>query len=159
MRARLDELSSELEALRGQVIALQKRVAGAERVAPTPTSPPPPVPPMASTARPIPPLPVAPVPTFETKQPPSRPAASVASGPAAPEPIGAPEPPPDPASAPGFDWESMLGVRGAAWLGGVTLVIAALFFAKWSIDQGFFSPVIRFGTMLLAAPPPSSGPS
>ena len=149
MRARLDELSSELEALRGQVIALQKRVAGAERVAPTPTSPPPPVPPMASTARPIPPLPVAPVPTFETKRPPSRPAASVGSGPAGPEPIGAPEPPLDLASAPGFDWESMLGVRGAAWLGGVTLVIAALFFAKWSIDQGFFSPVIRFGTMLL----------
>jgi Predicted membrane protein (DUF2339) len=43
----------------------------------------------------------------------------------------------------------MLGVRGAAWLGGVTLVIAALFFAKWSIDQGFFTPVIRVSTMLL----------
>ena len=69
---------------------------------------------MASTARPIPPLPFAPVPTFETKRPPSRPAASVGSGPAGPEPIGAPEPPPDPASAPGFDWESMLGVRGSA---------------------------------------------
>ena len=38
----------------------------------------------------------------------------------------------------------------AAWLGGITLVIAALFFAKWSIDQGFFSPVIRVALMLLA---------
>ena len=44
----------------------------------------------------------------------------------------------------------MLGVRGAAWLGGVTLVIAAAFFAKWSIDQGFFSPTIRIAMMLLA---------
>jgi uncharacterized membrane protein len=52
-------------------------------------------------------------------------------------------------SAPSFDWESMLGVRGAAWLGGVTLVIAAIFFAKWSIDQGFFTPVIRVSTMLV----------
>jgi uncharacterized membrane protein len=61
-----------------------------------------------------------------------------------PEPADAPPPPP------GFDWESMLGVRGAAWLGGVALVIAALFFAKWSIDQGFFSPVIRIVMLLVA---------
>jgi uncharacterized membrane protein len=44
----------------------------------------------------------------------------------------------------------MLGIRGAAWLGGITLVIAALFFAKWGIDQGFFSPVIRVTLMLLS---------
>lgn len=44
----------------------------------------------------------------------------------------------------------MLGVRGAAWMGGITLVIAAAFFAKWSIDQGFFSPTIRIAMMLLA---------
>ena len=45
----------------------------------------------------------------------------------------------------------MLGVRGAAWLGGITIVaIAALFFAKWSIDQGFFTPPIRVATMLVA---------
>ena len=51
---------------------------------------------------------------------------------------------------PVWDWESLLGVRGAAWLGGITLVIAALFFARWSIEQGFFTPVIRIGIMLLA---------
>jgi uncharacterized membrane protein len=50
---------------------------------------------------------------------------------------------------PAFDWERLLGVRGAAWLGGITLVIAALFFARWSIDQGFFTPVIRLASMLL----------
>jgi len=49
-----------------------------------------------------------------------------------------------------WDWESLLGVRGAAWLGGITLVIAALFFARWSIEQGFFTPVIRIAIMLVA---------
>lgn len=44
----------------------------------------------------------------------------------------------------------MLGVRGAAWLGGITLVLAAAFFAKWSIDQGYFSPTIRIALMLMA---------
>jgi uncharacterized membrane protein len=59
------------------------------------------------------------------------------------------EPPPTPAS-PSFDWEQLLGVRGAAWLGGITLVISALFFAKWTIDQGFFTPVIRVAVLMLA---------
>ena len=34
--------------------------------------------------------------------------------------------------------------------GRITLVIAALFFARWSIEQGFFTPVIRIAIMLLA---------
>ena len=69
--------------------------------------------------------------------PPAPPRPPRVTPPAFQEPGDTPPPPP------GFDWESMLGIRGAAWLGGVALVIAALFFAKWSIDQGFFSPVIR----------------
>ena len=35
-------------------------------------------------------------------------------------PAGPPAEPPPPPAAP-FDWESMLGVRGAAWVGGITL--------------------------------------
>jgi uncharacterized membrane protein len=44
----------------------------------------------------------------------------------------------------------MLGIRGAAWLAGITLVIAALLFAKWSIDQGFFTPPIRVALLAVA---------
>ncbi|MEZ5285369.1 MAG: DUF2339 domain-containing protein [Vicinamibacterales bacterium] len=65
-------------------------------------------------------------------------------------PADAPPPAPPPPESPRFDWESLLGIRGAAWLGGITLVVAAIFFAKWSIDQGFFSPTIRIALMLVA---------
>jgi uncharacterized membrane protein len=42
----------------------------------------------------------------------------------------------------------MLGVRGAAWAAGFTLVLTALFFAKYSIDQGYFTPPIRVAMMI-----------
>jgi hypothetical protein len=42
----------------------------------------------------------------------------------------------------------MLGVRGAAWAAGFTLVLTALFFAKYSIDQGYFTPPIRVALMI-----------
>ena len=53
-------------------------------------------------------------------------------------------------AGPSFDWESLLGLKGAAWLGGITLVITSLFFAKWAIDQGFFGPTLRFATLVVA---------
>jgi uncharacterized membrane protein len=58
------------------------------------------------------------------------------------------EPPPPP-QAP-FDWESMLGVRGAAWVGGITLVITALLLAKLGYEHGFFTPILRVTAMILA---------
>jgi len=59
-------------------------------------------------------------------------------------------PPPAPPAGPAFDWESLLGVRGAAWLGGITLVIASVFFAKWAIDSGYVTPELRIATLVLA---------
>ena len=44
----------------------------------------------------------------------------------------------------------MLGIRGAAWLAGITFVIAALFLAKLGYDQGFFTPILRVTAMVLA---------
>jgi uncharacterized membrane protein len=62
-----------------------------------------------------------------------------------------PEPPqPSVPAGPAFDWESLIGLKGAAWLGGITLVITSLFFAKWAIDQGYFGPTLRFATLVLA---------
>ncbi len=63
-----------------------------------------------------------------------------------------PAPPagPPPAPAVPFDWESMLGVRGAAWMAGITFVIAALFLAKLGYDRGVFTPILRVTAMILA---------
>ncbi|MGE0464125.1 MAG: DUF2339 domain-containing protein [Vicinamibacterales bacterium] len=171
MQARLDALARTVEALERQVRTLSgpppaqaSGATGSVRAAeaqpsPTPHSPavtsPGPAAPTTRTATPppVPPV-VRPAPRISSPPvlPPSPPQPR-AAGPQPPpaDPPGPPGPPgPAPAPAPAFDWESMLGIRGAAWLGGITLVIAALFFAKWSIDQGFFTPVIRLALLLLA---------
>ena len=57
--------------------------------------------------------------------------------------------PPAPA-APRFDWESLLGLKGAAWLGGITIVIAGIFLAKMAYEAGYFSPTVRVAAMILA---------
>ena len=47
-----------------------------------------------------------------------------------------------------MDLERFVGVRGAAWIVGIALVVSALLFAKWSIDHGFFTPVMRVAILL-----------
>jgi len=92
---------------------------------------------------------------------PHRPVASPRPSPEAPPPAGPtprpPTPPParrppstPPPKGPSFDWESLLGVKGAAWVGGFVLVIAAILLAKLAIDQGLFTPELRV-TMLIMA--------
>ena len=44
----------------------------------------------------------------------------------------------------------MLGVRGAAWVGGITLVITALLLAKLGYEHGVFTPILRVTAMILA---------
>ena len=124
---------------------------------PAPPAPPPTVtlpaatPAAAAPSAAVPPLPHS---TSDRDERPALP-------PVTPPPVTPPPLPPPPPrvrvpevavapDAPAFDWESLLGIRGAAWLGGITLVISALFFAKWGIDQGFFSPAIRVALLLLA---------
>ena len=83
---------------------------------------------------PAPPPPVAP------------PKAPLAPPPPRPTPDPTPnvvEPPPTP-----IDWESLLGVKGAAWVGGIALIASAIFFARWTIEQGFVTPELRFAFML-----------
>ncbi|MBL9043466.1 MAG: DUF2339 domain-containing protein [Myxococcales bacterium] len=83
--------------------------------------------------------------------PPSQPVALNASPPppvTPPLPSAAPPMSPAPAS---FDWEQLLGVRGAAWLGGIALAVAGTLFAKYSIENGLISPTLRVILMILAA--------
>ena len=78
--------------------------------------------------------------------------------PPAPEPKVEPRPPAKPTiilpayepPAPPIDWESLLGVKGAAWVGGIALITSAIFFARWTVEQGLVTPAFRFGMMLFA---------
>ncbi|HZF51586.1 MAG TPA: DUF2339 domain-containing protein [Polyangiaceae bacterium] len=61
-------------------------------------------------------------------------------------PPATPSPPLPPAEEPEpfrIDWERWIGVRGAAALGAAVLVIAGLYFFKYSIDQGILTPTLR----------------
>ncbi len=53
--------------------------------------------------------------------------------------------------APSFDWEQLLGVRGAAWLGGIALAVAGTLFAKYSIENGLIGPQLRIILLILLA--------
>ncbi len=44
-----------------------------------------------------------------------------------------------------FDWERWLGVRGAAVVGGIALVLAGIFFVQVAIQRGWLGPAARDG--------------
>jgi len=96
-------------------LAVLRGAAGGEASAPAPL--PRPAPPPA--ARPV----VAPAPV------PPRPAVST-STPRAPRP-------------PLIDWEKFTAVKLMSWIGGFTLFLGAVFFAKYSIDNGWLTPLMR----------------
>jgi uncharacterized membrane protein len=50
----------------------------------------------------------------------------------------APEPP-----GPSIDWEQWIGVRGAAALGAIVLVVAGIYFFRYSIEHGLITPSMR----------------
>jgi hypothetical protein len=83
-------------------------------------------------------------------QPPSAPIFVPPMETASPEPEPAPPyipPPPAPPRPPkpafAFDWENLVGVKLFSWIAGVALVLAAVFFLKYSVEHGFLSPTIR----------------
>jgi len=55
------------------------------------------------------------------------------------------EPPPPPAPAWSFDLERLVGVRLFSAVAGIALVFAAVFFLRYSIDQGWLQPPVRVG--------------
>jgi uncharacterized membrane protein len=96
---------------------------------PTPASPPPPKP-----SAPAPP-PVATAPTRATAGTPSRPAATA--------PPRRPDRPPEEGRTAGFDWEGLVGVRLFSAVAGVALVLAAIFFLRYSVERGWLQPPVR----------------
>jgi hypothetical protein len=112
-------------------------VAKLEHVMPAVAPPPPVTPPAAPpvAARAAAPPPAAP------------PRAPSIPPPAAPRPPARPASPPPPRE-PAFDWESLLGVKGAAIVGGIALVIAAVLVAKLAIDRGWVTPEMRLAMII-----------
>ncbi len=58
-------------------------------------------------------------------------------------PIEPPVEPPDPSPARAFDWEQLVGVRLFSAIAGIALVFAAVFFLRYSIEQGWLQPPVR----------------
>jgi hypothetical protein len=70
--------------------------------------------------------------------------AATASGAAPPAtPTGTAPPAPPPPSDEGGGFEQLIGVKGAAVLGALVLVVAGLYFFKYSIDHGLIGPELR----------------
>src|SRR5215471_4857280 len=50
---------------------------------------------------------------------------------------------------PKFDWEALIGVKLFSWIAGIALVLAAVFFLKYSVDHGWLGPPIRMAIGLV----------
>jgi hypothetical protein len=157
---KLTELQRELEAVRRQLERDRAREATngarvsspappavevAEPVPPVPPPAPPPAPPEApvgtpalhsTPAREIPPEIVEPPPPAPA--PPPRPPAPPFLAPTPPPRRRSPAPPRKP-----FDWEKLVGVNLFSWIAGIALVLAAVFFLKYSVEHGWLSPTVR----------------
>jgi uncharacterized membrane protein len=158
-REDLKSLGVEMGALKALVRDLRRPSSYAEamRASSPETAPPPPV----TEPEPIPPVIVPPpvAPPFVVPPTVEPPAVEIpVFEPVAPEPPPAPPPfvppfvqtppPPPPirppaAPAKAFDWENLVGIKLFSWIAGISLVLAAVFFLKYSVEHGWLSPTIR----------------
>jgi uncharacterized membrane protein len=113
---------------------------------PTPHPPAP-----ASAPAPAPEPPPHPTTPPRTTAPPPRP-----TPPPPPPPRATVPPPPPPTPSKPFDWEALIGVKLFSWIGGIALVLAAIFFLSYSVQHGWIKPWLRAsiglatGTALIA---------
>ena len=148
------------------VAAAAPQVKVSEPIAPTPPAPPPPrvepkpiaPPPAAATPPPPPrtePKPAIPPPSFAPPPPRPQPASRDTAPPPPRPPVTPPSqpPPPEPPPAPAwsFDLEQFVGVRLFSAVAGIALVFAAVFFLRYSIDQGWLQPPVRVAIGVIVA--------
>jgi uncharacterized membrane protein len=75
---------------------------------------------------------------------PPSPATPPAKPPVTPPPPPKPPLPPLPSwKMPKFDWENLVGVKLFSWIAGIALLLAAVFFLRYSITQGWLMPPVR----------------
>lgn len=130
------DLESRVSALDARVAVLARRdkpAVESKVAAPLPAAPPDP--------KPVPP---EPAPTV-------LPPAPARVAPPEPAPEVAPIPPrAAPPAPPAFDWESLLGVRGAAWVGGIAVVVSAILFLEYAFDRNLITPELRVALAVVA---------
>lgn len=146
VRVRVDELAARVAEQDERILTLTNQLANLKKdvAAPPPKPPEPkPVPPLPVRVEP-PPVPPPPSPALVSPPPPPPPAPPP---PRAPRPPIAEPPPPAPPPAPSpawsFDLERLVGVRLFSAIAGIALVFAAVFFLRYSIDQGWLQPPVR----------------
>jgi uncharacterized membrane protein len=172
-------LAKEIEGLREEHASLHARVESLSRALrrmspapPSPTEPPIPTEPTIPTevpaltaaaapesaaAPPEPPIPTAAAApesaATPTEPPPAASEPESAAPPTAippPTPPKPPQPEPPQPQRPSFEWESLLGVKGAAIVGAIAVAISGLLLARLAIEAGWFTPELRVMLLLLA---------
>ncbi|HEX7421341.1 MAG TPA: DUF2339 domain-containing protein, partial [Thermoanaerobaculia bacterium] len=147
----IQQLRSDLDATRAELTAFKREARGrgdvaqpAAQPAPVVTTAPPVVPPSPAVVT-APPIVAASLPPPRPPTPPPAAPPPIAPRPSETPPAFVPPPPPPrPAKVkPAFDWESLVGVKLFSWIAGVALVLAAVFFLKYSVEHGWLSPTIR----------------
>jgi hypothetical protein len=71
-------------------------------------------------------------------------------------PLMPPPPPPAPPAAGGgqrrgFDWESLVGVKLFSAIAGIALLLAAVFFLRFSVEHGWLQPPVRVAIGVIVA--------
>ncbi|MFL6247184.1 MAG: DUF2339 domain-containing protein, partial [Thermoanaerobaculia bacterium] len=130
--SKLREAREGIRTLGQQLGALQRIVAGTRVAAPEPV-------PVAPEPEPI----VVAPPPFQSPLPAAR-GEGQGEGPDLREPP--PSPSPSPQRGEGtrtFDWENLVGIKLFSWIAGIALVLAAVFFLKYSVEHGWLSPAVR----------------
>lgn len=51
----------------------------------------------------------------------------------------------------GFDWENLIGVKLFSAIAGIALLLAAVFFLRYSVDHGWLQPPVRVGIGIIVA--------
>ena len=154
-RHRFDVLEQKLLKLQYRLRDLQaqqKPAPAAEPAKPAPAPPPMQEQPSEKVAAVSPPPPKMEAPPISAAPTAHREAPPMAAAPALPEREAAPAeppfiPPPSPPrpswKMPKFDWESLVGVKLFSWIAGIALLLAAVFFLRYSITKGWLMPPVR----------------
>ena len=148
---RFSALERKLEGLERRLQQLQPKPASeAAPPRPEPAAPPPiatrPEATVVEPARPAPGV-VVPRAATVTREPQETPHVKPPVIPPVP-----PEPPIPPRPSwemPKFDWENIVGVRLFSWIAGIALLMAAVFFLRYSINQGWLMPPVRMAIGIL----------
>jgi uncharacterized membrane protein len=169
LRSRLTTLEAAFEDQRRTIDDLERRLAqlkkDAAAVAPLPVPPPAVRPPSVTppvVATPPPPV-TLPMPAAPPQ--PSTPERIPAVPPPAAQrierpPVHIPEPPErlEPSTRPAlatlfaaFDWEQFVGVKLFSAVAGIALVMAAVFFLRYSLDRGWLAPPVRIVIGIIVA--------